>query len=436
MNGDFFGTVKKECDAALAHLEEELKKVRTGRAHPSMLDGIMVTVYGAQMPLVGVAGISAPEPQLLQISPFDPTNIQAVAKAIRDDQSLGFNPVDDGRIIRVQIPALTTERRQQIAKQLGEKSEESLVRMRTARHEVQRLLKKAKDDKEITQDDEHSIGKQIDEMMADMKQKVEALIVTKEKEVMTVQWTGIIFCMSDQATTVPRHLGIILDGNRRWAKLKGKTSYQGHLAGYKTLKEVCDVAFARGIEFISVYVFSTENWARDKDEVSYLMKLALKIFHNDIDETNKKGIRVKWFGETRNLSNKHVDAITKSQELTKNNKKGTLCICFNYGGQQEIVDATKKLVSRVVSAEDITVEMLKDSLYHPDVPEIDIIVRTSGEQRISNFMLWRAAYSELMFVDKHWPDFSEADVDDVISEYSSRQRRFGVQTSPIYKVEQ
>lgn len=186
MNGDIFGNVKKECDDAIAHLEEELKKVRTGRAHPSMLDGIMVTVYGAPMPLVAVAGVSAPEPQLLQISPFDPTNVQAIAKAIRDDQSLGFNPVDDGRVVRVQIPALTTERRQQIAKQLGEKSEEALVRMRAARHEAQRLAKKSKDDKEITQDDEHRLGKQVDDLMSEMKTKVEAIIATKEKEIMTV----------------------------------------------------------------------------------------------------------------------------------------------------------------------------------------------------------------------------------------------------------
>lgn len=186
MTNDILSKVRSEFSAALARLEDELKKVRTGRAHPSMLDGIMVTAYGAEMPLVAVGTVSTPEAQQLQITPFDAGNLQAVAQAIRDDQSLGLNPVDDGRVIRIQIPALTTERRQQLVKQLGEKSEECLVRMRSARHEALKEAKKAKDDKAISQDDEHRLEKQVDDIMSEMKSKVDEAIGAKEKEILTL----------------------------------------------------------------------------------------------------------------------------------------------------------------------------------------------------------------------------------------------------------
>lgn len=186
MTNDILAKTKSEFIAAVARLEEELKKVRTGRAHISMLDGITVSVYGAEMPLVAVGSVAAPEAQTLQITPFDAGNLQAVAQAIRDDQSLGLNPVDDGRVIRIQVPALTTERRQQLVKQLGEKSEECMVRMRSARHEALKEAKKAKDDKAISQDDEHRLEKQIDELMVEMKTKVDGVISIKEKEILTL----------------------------------------------------------------------------------------------------------------------------------------------------------------------------------------------------------------------------------------------------------
>lgn len=186
MTNDILSKVRSEFGASLARLVEELKKIRTGRAHPSMLDGIVVTAYGAEMPLVAVGTVSAPEAQTLQITPFDAGNLQAVAQAIRDDQSLGLNPVDDGRVIRIQVPALTTERRQQLVKQLSDKSEECMVRMRAARHEGLKDAKKAKEDKAISQDDEHRLEKQVDELISEMKTKVESAISAKEKEILTL----------------------------------------------------------------------------------------------------------------------------------------------------------------------------------------------------------------------------------------------------------
>lgn len=170
--------------AAVGHFQEELKKLRTGRAHPSMLDGLMVEAYGQPMPLISVGSITVPEPQLLQITPFDPNNLQAIANAIRDNQSLGLNPMDDGRVVRVPIPQLTTERRQQIVKQLGQKTEECMITMRNTRHEA---LKNAEEVKKSVGENEFArVQKQIDELMAKSKTEVESLAKAKEAEIMTV----------------------------------------------------------------------------------------------------------------------------------------------------------------------------------------------------------------------------------------------------------
>lgn len=177
---------KNKLSGAVAHFNEELKKLRTGRAHPSMLDGIMVVAYGTPMPLNQVSTVTAPEAQLLQISPFDPSNIQAIAEAIRNDQSLGLNPADDGRVVRVPIPPLTTERRQQIVKQLNEKAEEAHIACRNIRHDTLADAKEAKSDKDISEDDFSRIEKQVDELMAKTKQDIEAAVKVKEQEIMTV----------------------------------------------------------------------------------------------------------------------------------------------------------------------------------------------------------------------------------------------------------
>lgn len=181
-----YDDVKTKLKVATDHFSGELKKLRTGRAHPSMLDGVMVVAYGTPMPLNQVSTVTTPEAQLIQISPFDPNNLQAICEAIRNDQALGLNPMDDGRLVRVPIPPLTTERRQQIVKQLNEKLEESHISARNIRHEALDIAKKAKSDKQISEDDFNRIEKQIDELMAKTKNDLESLAKAKEQEIMTV----------------------------------------------------------------------------------------------------------------------------------------------------------------------------------------------------------------------------------------------------------
>lgn len=177
---------QSKMNSVVTHLDEELKKVRTGRAHPSIVEGVMVEVYGTQMPLNQVANITTPEPQLLQITPFDPNNLQAISTAIRDDQNLGLNPSDDGRVVRVPMPPLTEERRRQIVKSLGDTIEEARVSLRNTRHDALKDAKRAKDAKEISEDDAKRFEQQITDLINEFNSKIEASASAKEKEIMTV----------------------------------------------------------------------------------------------------------------------------------------------------------------------------------------------------------------------------------------------------------
>lgn len=224
---------------------------------------------------------------------------------------------------------------------------------------------------------------------------------------------------------VPTHVGYILDGNRRWAVAHSVPEFDGHLAGYNALREVIEASFEHDIKYVSIYAFSTENWKREKDEVSNLMKLAARAITSDLKRFIEKGIRVRFLGRREGIGGKLLNGIDKAEEATRFLTKGTVLVCFNYGGQQEIADAARGCVEDGLKPEEVTEEAIAGRLYAADAPPVDIIVRTSGEQRLSNFMLWRAAYSELMFVEKFWPDMTKQDVADIIKEYNRRQRRFG-----------
>lgn len=224
---------------------------------------------------------------------------------------------------------------------------------------------------------------------------------------------------------IPRHVGYIVDGNRRWAKKHGIPTYEGHLAGYNAVHEVAKASFEAGIEYVSAYIFSTENWKRSENETRKLMSLVLRFLRTDLHIFQENNIKLKVLGSPDNVDPKILEAIEDAESQTASNTGGTLAVCFNYGGQLEIADAVKKIVQSGVKPADISVELIEKNLYASEVPPVDIIVRTGGDQRISNFMLWRAAYSELLFLEKLWPDMTKNDVTDILNEYNKRNRRFG-----------
>jgi len=224
---------------------------------------------------------------------------------------------------------------------------------------------------------------------------------------------------------VPRHIGYILDGNRRWAKQHGLPTYEGHLAGYNALKDVIEATADAGVEYISFYTWSTENWSRAETEVRGVMKLIRRLFKVDIKQMVRDDFKLVVLGGRDKLPDDINQMIDEAEEVSKNGSRATLAMCFNYGGQQEIVRAAQRIAGAGVDPETVTAEVFEQYLDHPDIPPCDIVVRTSGEQRLSNFMLWRSAYSEFLFLDKLWPDMRASDVDDIIKEYSRRSRRFG-----------
>lgn len=223
---------------------------------------------------------------------------------------------------------------------------------------------------------------------------------------------------------IPNHVAIIVDGNGRWARDRGLSRSKGHDAGYENLKKLGKYIFSKGVKVLSVYLFSTENFKRDKQEVDYLMNLFVKMFKRENRYFTENNIKVVVSGRDEMLSKEVIESRDKTVELTKNNTGGILNICLNYGGRAEIVDATKKIISDGVNVLDIDEGLFSKYLYQ-DLPEVDLMIRTSGEIRLSNFLLWQLSYSEFYFTKTYFPDFHEEDFDKAILEYTSRDRRFG-----------
>lgn len=231
--------------------------------------------------------------------------------------------------------------------------------------------------------------------------------------------------MTKDKQPVPRHVGYIVDGNRRWARRRGLPTFEGHQAGYAALREVVRATCQAGVPYVTAYVFSTENWKRSPGEVSRLLDLLLKMLQADLHHFMEDNIRLLFVGARDDLRPTIRRAIEHAEAETAGNTAGTLALCFNYGGQREIIDAIKQLIRDQRSADEVTPELVERYLYHPELPPCDIVVRTSGEQRLSNFMLWRTAFSELLFLDKGWPDMGPSDVQLILNEYAKRNRRFG-----------
>ncbi|MBC7764776.1 di-trans,poly-cis-decaprenylcistransferase [Microbacteriaceae bacterium] len=225
--------------------------------------------------------------------------------------------------------------------------------------------------------------------------------------------------------SLPTHVGYIVDGNRRWAKSRGLPGFEGHRAGYHTLKDILLETVHSGVFYVSAFVFSTENWKRSEKEVGNLMSLLLRVLKTDAHIFVDNNVKMRVLGSREGLSKNILKAIDETENLTKDMTGGEILLCLNYGGQQEITEAVKDIVREGQNPDTITPDTIASHLYAPDVPPCDLIVRTSGEQRLSNFMLWRSAYSELLFIDTLWPDMTKHDVTAILKEYTRRKRRFG-----------
>ncbi len=229
----------------------------------------------------------------------------------------------------------------------------------------------------------------------------------------------------DPEGMIPVHVGIIMDGNGRWARSRGMPRAAGHRAGAKNIRRVLIEAVEIGIKALTVYAFSTENWARPKDEVNHLMRLISQGIRDELDELDARGVRILHCGRTAGVSESLQAEISEAVERTRQNDVITLNVAFNYGGRAEIVDAIKAIMQEGVRAEDVTEEMVSQHLYTPDLPDPDLIIRTGGEFRLSNFLIWQAAYAEFYSTPTYWPDFDEVELRKAVAVFQHRDRRFG-----------
>ncbi len=229
----------------------------------------------------------------------------------------------------------------------------------------------------------------------------------------------------DNKKIIPSHIAIVLDGNRRWAKERGLPTFFGHKKGMDNAKKIVLYAQKVGVKVITMYAFSTENWSRSEKEVSYLMKLFENYIDKYIGDYHKRGIKFRHVGSLKELPKSLQEKIKNAIELTKNNKGIIANLALNYGGRDEIKRAVQKLVNKGVKAEEINLDLISENLDTAGLPDPDLIIRTSGEQRTSGFLIWQGAYSELYFPKVHWPDFNEKEFDKAMAEFNKRQRRFG-----------
>ncbi len=222
-----------------------------------------------------------------------------------------------------------------------------------------------------------------------------------------------------------KHIAIIMDGNRRWAKEKHLPSAMGHQKGVDSLRSTMRLFDQFGIKYLTVYAFSTENWNRKKEEVEFLMGLLAKTLLNELDDMHKENVRIRFLGDLTKLSKNLVDIVKNAENKTKDNTGVNLNIAFNYGSRDEITNALKAIVQEGLKSEDITEETVSNHLYTKDIPDPDLLIRTGGEKRISNYLLWQLAYSEIYVTDAYWPEFDENELSKAIVEFEHRNRRFG-----------
>ena len=226
-------------------------------------------------------------------------------------------------------------------------------------------------------------------------------------------------------TNLPQHVAIIMDGNSRWAKRHGLPRFEGHRAGAKNVRHVVEVFAEYKVRYLTLFAFSTENWGRPKSEVRSLLRIFRNMIDSELELLHEKGVRLRHLGVTYRLPEDLQRKVERAIELTKDNTGMTLSIAFDYGGRAEIADAVRRLFSNGVSPEEIHELSLRKYLYEPEMPDPDLIIRTGGQMRLSNFFLWQAAYSELYFTEALWPDFNRTEIDKALAAYASRERHFG-----------
>jgi len=414
--------MKSHMEKTIDDLRKEFVKIRTGRASTGLLDELRVDYYGNPSPLSQVATLAVPEPRTITITPWESKMIGPIEKAILN-ANLGLTPGNDGKTIRLTMPPLTEERRKDIVKTLKKMEEEHKVAVRNLRRKAIEDLKKLEKDKVISEDDLKKYEKRYRPSPTPISPSLTKSCTIRKKRLWKSDMPD-----TDQ-TKLPRHLAIIMDGNGRWAEQRMLRRIVGHQRGVETVRMVVEQTSRMGIKYLTLFAFSSENWSRPKTEVRALMSLLQKYIRAESGRMMKNNIRFNVIGNREELPEEINSILDGALQLTAGNSGMVLTLALSYGGRQEIVRAAARLAREVQSgllqAEQITEELFASHLDTNGLPDPDLLIRTSGEMRISNFLLWQLAYTELYFTDINWPDLTIDQLHRALADYQARERRFG-----------
>ena len=387
---DEYKVYEEKMKKSIESVKNDFAAVRAGRANAAVLNRISVDYYGTPTPIQQVGSVASPDPRTLVITPWDGSLLRAIEKAILESD-LGINPQNDGKCIRLSFPQLTEERRKELVKQIHKYSENGKVAVRNIRRDAMDRFKKMQKASDVC-------------LMGLFSKKVSHKAGQVDK------------------SRLPRHIAIIMDGNGRWAKKRGLPRTAGHKVGAETFRKIALYCKALGVEYLTIYAFSTENWKRPADEVSTLMSLLKKYMQEAIDTMERDQMKLRFFGDLSALSPELQALAHKANEVADRVEGFQANLCINYGGRDEILHAARECAA---AGEEMTEENLERHLYSAGIPDPELIIRPGGELRLSNFLLWQCAYSEFYFCDTLWPDFGERDLDEAIVAFQQRDRRFG-----------
>jgi len=384
MIDEIFEETSQNMGKTVDALKREFKKVRTGRASISILDGIRADYYGTPTPLNQLATLAVPESRLITIQPWDTSVVKEVEKAILKSD-LGLTPSSDGKIIRIAIPPLTEERRKELVKVVSKMAEDHKIAIRNIRRDANDML--------LSSESKPSPVTDLD------------------------------------PTRLPAHVAVIMDGNGRWAKRRLLNRIQGHEKGAETVRRIVRTSREIGIDHLTLYAFSTENWQRSRIEVEALMALLKRFLETEKAELLENDIRLNAIGRLERLPADVQRALSRVMEATRRNSAMTLHLALSYGARTEICDMVRAIAREVradrIQPPEIDERVVAEHLYTREIPDPDLLIRTSGEMRISNFLLWQIAYAEIFVTPTLWPDFSREEFLSILRDFQARDRRFG-----------
>ena len=422
--------LERRMAGAIDSLKSDLGGLRTGRASTSLLDPVMVTVYGANMPLNQVATVSVPESRMISVQVWDKQNVGPVEKAIRS-AGLGLNPINDGNTLRLPIPDLTEERRKELAKLAGSYAEKAKIAVaqrpprRHGRAQDRREEGRVRRGRAQAPRDRGPEADRRDRR----RPRCGGQRQGKGNHGAVSSAPAPVFSGGTASAERPRHVAIIMDGNGRRAKQRFLPRAAGHRAGVEAVRRVSRTARALGIEALTLYAFSSENWRRPDSEIGDLMGLLRLYIRSDIAELVGDNVRLRILGDYHRFPADVVQLLDDALARTAANTGPILAIALNYGAQGELARAARRLAERAAAGEldpaAIDAEAIEAELETRELPPLDLLIRTSGEHRLSNFLLWQSAYAELLFVDTLWPDFGPDDLRAAVDSFARRQRRFG-----------